>query len=243
MLELENLQQSMYCICGEFLPEYNINEYCNSCNKSEKTCLGCERTMLGCNLSQGLCWDCLQDESSVTNENMKCNFCGQYSSTPICWTCEHNPELNAIPDIYDVALNDRPNLIREVIDKPTIHPDIYPRENDHNINLIPAVKNNQGICDSNPGHHPNLIREIKHRPGVLLDTYKCENNHNPTLIPEVKYNFGMYHFKPNRKPNLIPDIKNASNGGPGIYDFASTYKCCGRYSATSLCLKCKRDQQ
>ena len=90
MYNLENLENEFYCICGEFLPEDAINEYCDICNQLEKTCLKCDRIFLTCHLNRGLCWDCINDEESNKQETLKCNFCGKYSSTLICWTCEQS---------------------------------------------------------------------------------------------------------------------------------------------------------
>lgn len=90
MYNLEILQQFKYCSCGEIILENSINEYCDVCNQIERLCIKCDRQLLGCFLKNGICWDCVSDEQSTSNENLKCNFCGNYSSTPMCWTCENN---------------------------------------------------------------------------------------------------------------------------------------------------------
>lgn len=97
MFNLTTLQNSKYCDCGNLLFKDLANEYCNSCNRTNKNCVKCDRSVSACYLKRGLCWDCLHDEQRVPNENLKCNFCGKYSSTPLCWTCEKRESSKSSP--------------------------------------------------------------------------------------------------------------------------------------------------
>lgn len=94
MFDLETLQNSLYCACGEVLAKDAINEYCNTCSKTQKACLKCDRYMFICFLNHGLCWDCVNDDQLVPDEKLKCNFCGIYSETPICLTCENDESFD-----------------------------------------------------------------------------------------------------------------------------------------------------